>query len=282
MIFVHFLIASIFVDGIGSFPAIPPRRERSDFDQQFSLYTSNSRALSLLLSERVYAFGSNRFDIVEKLDAKARWMAALFPRAAYTTPRGQAMNRFVCFAMPPSLSLRKTDDHRRLYRTTHDPRVVQIIVADEYCEAPFIAEIFGSFGWNGPVLKNYWDSSINSGLVKYLPLGPRFEFPFDTEEIKPSARRRYLYNMIATLETNAGRILLQGQLQRASSNGGISQAGNPLSECFMHNTALWTSSVPTSLTKSGSVPTTVYHETVLDSAFTICPSGIFLPMISTC
>jgi hypothetical protein len=225
----------------------------------------------------------------------ARWMMSLLPREIYKTSRGQAMNRFVAFLMPPSLVLRKLDGFGPLWAVTHDPRTVPMVVADEYCEPMFTGELVGGGGWRGPVLRNYWDDSVIGERMKYVPLGPRFEFKMVAEnELKLPLERKHLFNMMASLDTNAGRQALQARLtaliaadDAAPSIKGVqtprtttdsssrvpSSLLAPLRSGFIHNAKEWTNAIPTAVTKGMPVPTSAYRDVLLDSVFTLCPQG---------
>ena len=59
--------------------------------------------------------------------------------------------------------------------------------------------------------------SSSQGGAQYLPLGPRFEFPMvqDADAHKHPTKRRYLFNMMASLDTHPDRKALHDRLTAA-------------------------------------------------------------------
>ena len=178
--------------------------------QEWSIYFSNARVASIFLSqERLNAFASGAHRFLPRLDAapanakqgvappSARWQQALMPKALFATARGPAVNRYLAFLMPPSLALRKMDNFRELWRKTHDRTVLPVILADEFCEPILERELYSKHEaerWHRPVMRNYWDSTVMSSNLRYLPLGPRHEFArVRPSEIKGALKRKYLY-----------------------------------------------------------------------------------------
>jgi hypothetical protein len=221
---------------------------------------------------------------------------SLYPKKLYLTSRGQSMSRFMAFLMPVSLALRKIDGFEELWRTTHDHRVLPMIVADEICEPLFMGELYRKKGgWHGPILRNYWDETQMEHDIRYLPLGPRYEYPIIDDNtnngIKTSVNRRYLFNMMVSLDTDPQRQVLETSLLEASalssekhkaferSEGGSSRTREGgmllprLHECYIHNSKEWQSTIPEVIEKDQLVPTSSYQEVLLDSVFTLCPSG---------
>lgn len=238
------------------------------------------------------------------------------------------MNRFVAFLMPISLPLRKMEGFDELWRTTHDLRVLPMIVADEYCEPLFGAETYQGpgqmLGWHKPILRNYWDDNqMDDDRIQYFPLGPRYEFPLHSINIiynngqlkkendfldpsssssastsassytiskvnwtlvgsKLSHQRKYLINMMVSLDTDPSRILLQDRLTLASHNhlqsfnAKASKTGNELpslAQMYIHNSVEWKSIIPTVIQEGESIPTQTYSNVLDESVFTLCPSG---------
>lgn len=69
------------------------------------------------------------------------------------------------------------------------------------------------------------------GGSQYLPLGPRFEFPtvHDVDSHKPPTRRRYLFNMMASLDTHPDRKALHDRLTAAVAEAKAREEGGKAS-----------------------------------------------------
>lgn len=216
---------------------------------------------------------------------------SLFPNKIYATTKDSHMSRYMAFIMPISLVMRKHDGFEELYKTTHDSRVLPMILADERCEPLFMGEIYGeksddknedAIGWHGPILRNYWDDSQMEDDIRHLPLGPRFEFPIvDQKDIQGVDERKYLFNMMVSLDTSNIRQLLEDVLLEAVSKSvkkfPPSNRHNvrlpALHESYIHNSKEWQKDIPTVLENGQLVPTSSYHSVLLNSIFTLCPSG---------
>jgi len=226
------------------------------------LYYANPRAASLFLSSRIDMYGSGRVRYEPRMFTEEA--EAIFPKTGkrYHTSNGYVATK-VMFLVPPPLYLDLGRQGREgLDLVIHDPRVIPIVAANEFCEGFFHFE-----DWPAPALKQYWDGDemARSGLALYsaeeqkryptvaawgdrlwgsgeedaraalqkdqatpwyLPLGPRYEFRIvQPEEVKPPTGRRFLFNMMTSLSTNTVRIALDATVRSfvlEEETGGLS------------------------------------------------------------
>ena len=265
--------------------------------QKWRVYGSNPRAASLFLSPRLSKYGSGTYSFRTVLQESI--LDTLFPKsnAKYRTSRGGAMKRRVLFLVPEEITLKKTDSFSTMWKATHDPRTVAIVVSDEDCERFFDEEVIGPAGWSRPTMRNYWDDSFtlmrqqssstpwyeSSGkTLRYFPLGPRYEFLMvgEEERVAPSDRQ-YLFNMMTSLNTNPARLMLDEKLRAlmdqhkddASSSKSKGPTLPTVRDGFVHNTATWQLELPKEVQEGLAMPAEEYRRVLLQSVFTLCPSG---------
>lgn len=106
----------------------------------------------------------------------------------------------------------------------------------------------------------------------YLPLGARYEFRWvDIDEIVTSSQRKYLFNFIAALSTSSDRLSLKSTLDNMDQIADGNEESVLPSRGFIHVIEEWAQD-PTN-ENNPYLSTEEYRTIVLESAFTLCPSG---------
>ena len=220
---------------------------------RWRVFSGNGRAVSFFSSPRFQRFSSGRHQV--DIVTFPSFFEALFPH--YTEPavlydtdglphRVAIPNLLATLVPQTSSSFAALYKHGQpsleaLWRATHDPLAVPMVVADEFCvDGLFGQELStgghqaqqleageggrgppvegaggggggdpGAWAWRRPVLRNYWSSNRMEPGVTYLPLGPRQEFgPVGPGEAGPATGRGRLFNMLVTLATHPSRVRL--------------------------------------------------------------------------
>ena len=142
-----------------------------------------------------------------------------------------------------------------------------IVTGDEYCDVR-----------RGPKTRrlphHYRQYHFAKRTVGYLPLGPRNEFRRvdPTTEILTAWHRKYLFNFVGSLNTNRVRASMLMHIQEWLTT---TQTGQMINDAdprpfFLHSAKQWTGVISQS---SGHIDPEEYRNVLLQSAFTLCPSG---------
>mmetsp|Transcript_13850 Transcript_13850/g.40528 ORF Transcript_13850/g.40528 Transcript_13850/m.40528 type:complete len:1116 (-) Transcript_13850:48-3395(-) len=146
-----------------------------------------------------------------------------------------------------------------------------------------------------PDFTTYWDSNdaasswnvTSSKSTAHLPLGPQFGFrPVEAKEIVPPEKRKYLFNFAGTLSTSKSRQHLARVLKNWGSRF-IAPRANVSAEERTSSSGIFEKErlvvTPTKFqtalsrhnrgAKGGYMSSEDYRETLLQSVFTLCPSG---------
>ena len=136
---------------------------------------------------------------------------------------------------------------------------VSIVTGDEYC-----SDLVDNSDYD---YRNYHsDALMASTGVKYIPLGPRFEFervPFS--QVKRSMGRKHLFNFVGALSSTDRKKMVAFLTPENLAEKGVS-----LSDGFIHTIDRW---YQKATEKNGYILPSRYREILIDSVFTLCPAG---------
>jgi len=154
---------------------------------RWTLFYTNPRAASLFLSDRFVVHGSGRVQIEHRLEKE---LINEVLKRRRTTKRGYLVAMRLMFLMPSVLSdslLVARDEQTTRRQLFHDPRVVPLLSADEFCDDE-LEKLAHLSDWPAPSLRQYWKGPASSTDVHnkswYVPLGPRFEFPLVRAKVR--------------------------------------------------------------------------------------------------
>ncbi|CAB9516691.1 Transmembrane protein 5 [Seminavis robusta] len=166
---------------------------------------------------------------------------------------------------PPCLAVSQFCDSRIL--KCHYPRCKTVITNDERCRKK---------GRRYDV-REYYNADFPS--KPYLPLGPRLDSWTSFQKIKaskggqftiiPASKRKYAFNAIFSKSTNDGRVRLANIIDNSHHNNNT----NSQLTIFAQMAERWVKNINNPKRKSGHLHTDQYIQVVLDSTFTLAPTG---------
>jgi len=137
-----------------------------------------------------------------------------------------------------------------------------LISGDEWCSCSLSCKEKNTTGQTVAQLRNYYSTEYTSS---YVPLGPQFWFePFNSSQIlKPSARH-FPFNFAGSITSNS-RVIMVKTLNKA-----LTQKEYPnVAKGMFQFKRKWSAD----LTSKAYVHPKEYREMLLNSTFTLCPSG---------
>jgi len=135
---------------------------------------------------------------------------------------------------------------------------VNVLAGDELC-----AHSSAGYAKEDNVVARQYDSTADPAELAYLPLGARYEYDAVLAPPSPQRRRKYSMSFIGSYDTDVSREALKSYVDATAKPEGMKDPFFAFGK--------WTSS-PTSDT-DGHLGPSEYRRVVLDSDFTLAPSG---------